>query len=291
MVSFKGYSRSEELPISHEGFIEHKKFRYLKIAVILSILSIIGYFISDIKLRPNGGTWLGYTLGAISALLIVWLSLLGVRKRAVTPGKWNLKGWTSAHVYLGTSLLILATLHTGFQFGLNVHTLAYVLMVVVIVSGFFGIYYYATIPAKMSDNRGKRSQTELLEAIRALNRQLRDAATPLDQPYIRYVKRAIADTKVRPPLFGSVRAAQARCGTSRALRRLQKVQEGAPATMRGALEDVIAILQRKETLLLRTRQHIRYKTLLRLWLHVHVPLTLALLIALFAHIFSVFFYW
>ena len=57
------------------------------------------------------------------------------------------------------------------------------------------------------------------------------------------------------------------------------------------LEDVAGILQRKATLLHRTRQHIRYKTLLRLWLHVHVPLTIALLVALLAHIISVFFYW
>ena len=30
---------------------------------------------------PNGGTWQGYVLGTIGALLIVWLTLLGVRKR------------------------------------------------------------------------------------------------------------------------------------------------------------------------------------------------------------------
>ncbi|MCZ6856270.1 MAG: hypothetical protein O7G86_20330, partial [Gammaproteobacteria bacterium] len=28
----------------------------------------------------NGGTWQGYLLGTIGALLIVWLTLLGVRK-------------------------------------------------------------------------------------------------------------------------------------------------------------------------------------------------------------------
>ena len=38
--------------------------------------------------------------------------------------------------------LIIATLHAGFQVGWNLHTLAYVLMVIVIFSGFFGLYNY-----------------------------------------------------------------------------------------------------------------------------------------------------
>ena len=48
--------------------------------------------------RPNGGTALGYTLGTIGALLILWLTMLGLRKRAMTRGRWSLKAWTSAHV-------------------------------------------------------------------------------------------------------------------------------------------------------------------------------------------------
>ena len=58
--------------------------------------------------------------------LIVWLAMLGIRKRAITRGRWSLKAWTSAHVYLGLALIVIGTLHTGFQFGWNVHTVAYV---------------------------------------------------------------------------------------------------------------------------------------------------------------------
>src|SRR3546814_6920105 len=69
----------------------------------------------------NGGSWYGYTLGTIGAGLILWLTALGYRKRKMTNDYWSLKAWTSAHVYLGLSLMVVGTWHTGFQLGWNVH--------------------------------------------------------------------------------------------------------------------------------------------------------------------------
>jgi hypothetical protein len=123
---------------AHEGFLRHRNYRWLKVGLLLSVLAIVGYAMIDVYPRHNGGSWYGYTLGTIGALLILWLTMLGMRKRAMTRGAWSLKGWTSAHVYLGLSLLVIGTLHTGFQFGWNVHTLAYALMMLVIVSGIYG---------------------------------------------------------------------------------------------------------------------------------------------------------
>ena len=119
----------------HEGFLSHKRMRWLKVASLLSLVAIISYALIDVEPRHNGGSWYGYTLGTIGAGLIVWLSLLGIRKRKMTEGTWSLKAWTSAHVYLGLSLIVIATLHTGFQLGWNVHTLTWALMMLVIASG------------------------------------------------------------------------------------------------------------------------------------------------------------
>ena len=273
-------------PASHEGFLRHRRYRWLKIAVVLCVISLIAYLAADVQPRPNGGTWIGYTLGTIGALLIVWLSLLGIRKRAITPGKWSLKAWTSAHVYLGLSLIVIATLHTGFQLGWNVHTLAYALMMLVILSGAFGIYVYAALPASLSNNREEMTQAQMIDSIRALDRQLHDAAQPLERRQADLVLAALGEDPFGHGLLRRLSGHYPRCATQRAIEGLATSDSGDLAGDR-----VAKLMVRRKAQLERLRRHMRLKAMLEAWLYIHVPATIALIAALLAHIISVFFYW
>jgi hypothetical protein len=231
----------------------------------------------------------GYTLGTIGALLIVWLSLFGIRKRAITSGVYSLKAWLSAHVYLGLSLLVIGTLHAGFHFGWNVHTLAYALMVLVIVSGMFGAAAYAILPQALSANRGETTQRQWLETIRSLDSQLRDAAQPLDRTEADLVRLSTEQTDIGGSLWNRLTGDYSGCKTRRAVEELARIQRSNPKT--ASLDQIEALLKRKQDTLAQARRHIRIKTILEVWLYVHVPVTFALLAALTAHIVSVFFYW
>jgi len=274
-------------PAGHEGFMRHRQFRWLKIAVILCIVSLIAYLAADVEPRPNGGSWIGYTLGTIGAALIVWLSLLGIRKRAITSGEWSLKAWTSAHIYLGLSLVIVATLHTGFQLGWNVHTLAYALMLLVVVSGAFGIWAYATLPAALSSNREDMTQAQMVEGLRAIDRQLNDAAQPLERGQADFVLAALAQDPFGAGLLRRLSGQYPACATQGALNQLVFTETGKS----DAEGRVAKLLLRRKALLDRIRRHMRLKAMLEAWLYVHVPATIALLAALTAHVLSVFFYW
>ena len=278
-------AREKARDADHVGFLKHKRFRYLWLALILTGLLSVGYLTIEQEPRPNGGSWYGYTLGTIGLVLIVWLSMLGIRKRRPTPGYWNLKGWTSAHVYLGLSLIVIGTLHTGFQFGWNVHTLAYALMMVVILSGMYGVYAYATLPSQLSSNRGQMTRTQMVEALEAIDRQLESAAQPLGREASDAVIGALAQDIFFGGAWGRLTGSYAGCATQAAL----SVISAMPGD--DAADKVHALLTRRADQLAQIRRYLRIRALIEVWLFIHIPATIALLAALLAHVVSVFYYW
>jgi hypothetical protein len=275
----------------HEGFLSHAGFRWAKIATALCLVVIASYLLIDVKPRHNGGSWYGYTLGTIGVLLILWLTVLGVRKRAMTRGRWSLKAWTSAHVYLGLSLIVIGTLHTGFQLGWNVHTLAWALMMLVILSGLFGITVYAALPAALSNNRDEMTQAQLLDSIRSIDRQLHDAAQPLPHEQADLVRQSLEQDPFGGGIWRRLTGNYRNCATTRAHAALRQFTASKADLGHDPLEKVDALLERKEAMLARLRRHLKLRALLEVWLYVHVPATFALLAALTAHVVSVFFYW
>jgi hypothetical protein len=267
----------------HVSFLKHKGFRWLWIALALCGASIAGYLMIDQQPRPNGGTWYGYTLGTIGFGLILWLSLLGVRKRRINPGVWSLKAWTSAHVYLGLALIVVGTLHTGFQIGWNVHTLAYVLMLLVIATGIYGVVVYATLPQSLSANRKEMTRAQMLEALTALDRQLESAAQPLARAESDLVIAALGQDVFYGGALARLTASYPGCKTAQALKGMGT---GSEAEAR-----VAALLEKRREQLAQIRGALRIRALLEIWLFVHIPLTIALIAALTAHVISVFYYW
>jgi len=278
---------------THEGFLRHKGFRWAQIATLLCLVAITIYFFVAARLdeAPSGGSWLGYVLGTISAGLIVWLACLGVRKRVITAGHYSLKAWVSAHVYLGLSLIVLGTLHTGFQFGWNIHTLAYVLMMLVIVSGGLGIWAYATLPQRLHGNRGETTRKQMLEAIDSLDRQLHDLAQPLDRDGAAVVRLSIEETELGGNVWKRLTGSYGDCANRRAMARLHKLPAPESARQAEALAKLETVMQQKADVLGLARRQMQITAFLEGWLFVHIPATFALLAALTAHIVSVFTYW
>ncbi len=133
--------------MQHRTVLEYKRYRYLKMAILVVVASIIAYVWQAAPVGRYGGTLVGYALGIVAAGLVLWLMWFGVRKRQYKASLTTLVGWLSAHIYLGATLIVIATLHASFQVGWNVHTLAYVLLLAVIASGFFGLYAYLRFPS------------------------------------------------------------------------------------------------------------------------------------------------
>jgi hypothetical protein len=271
----------------HESFLRHANGRWARISGLLCFILILVYLIDKPVPHPKGDTVYGYTLGTIGVLLILWLTALGIRKRTMTRGRWSLKAWTSAHVWLGLSLIVIGTLHTGFHFGWNIHTLAYALMMLVILSGLFGVAVYALLPQRLSENRGELTESQMLEALRALDRQLHAAAQPLTGAAAELVQASLDEDAFGAGLWRRLSSAEPQGPTAQALT-MGTVAMGQPAA---AIARVRGLLGEKQGLLARIHRHLHLRALLEIWLYVHVPMTIALIAALIAHIVAVFFYW
>ena len=286
-----GRQTRREVQIKHEGFLQYANYAWLKTATVICLVLIAAYFLIDVHPRPRGGSWYGYLLGTIGALLIVWLTTLGIRKRAITEGRWSLRAWTSAHVYLGLSLIVIATLHTGFSFGWNVHTLAYALMMLVILSGLFGVIVYGMLPRQLSENRGETTQKQILETIRSLDGQLNEAVQPLDLQESDIVRMSLEHTNIGGNLIERLSGIHYTCGNTRAVKAWAQIRRTRFGAEGARLDQVSELLERKQEALGMARRHVRIRATMEIWLYVHVPATFALLAALTAHIISVFFYW
>ena len=101
---------SSSRPSRHESFLAYSHYRYLRLAALIALASVVLYIVDRPYGSRYGGTWAGYILGITGALLIVWLTWFGYRKRSYAAADTRLVGYLSAHVYLGVTLLVIVTL-------------------------------------------------------------------------------------------------------------------------------------------------------------------------------------
>jgi hypothetical protein len=277
--------------VRHYSILEYANFRWFKAAGALAAVASLLYLWHDPPLKAYGGTWLGYGLGTVSGLLVLWLLWYGVRKRRYHSTVGTVQGWLSAHVYLGAALVVLATLHTGFELGWNIHTLAYVLMLLVVASGFYGVFAYLRVPAAMTANLGEDTVQSILLRVGDLDREMREKALSLPDALFALVDRSVSGTRLGGSVWRLVSGKDPACPTAAAVKRWPELARRLTGAVAKLDKEVFALLLRKNELLGRVRRDLRHKAVLDLWLYVHVPLAFALLAALAAHVIAVFIYW
>lgn len=282
----------------HQSVLEFRRGRYFKVALLLCAAAIGIYWWHEppaAYLKPYGGTWLGYALGTVGAVLILWLMLLGIRKRRYRFRIGSVEGWASAHVYLGTSLIVIATLHCAFEFGWNIHTLTYVLMMLVIASGFFGVYSYLRYPENMTANLAGETLETMLMKVADLERKCKRIALDLPDEVNALVMNASKRATWKSDLGGSFARQLAGIDPKHPMRlardELLEIGAGFSGEQAKTQEQLVAEMTRMVALTDRVRRDLQFRALLQVWLYFHVPLSFALLAALSAHVISVFYFW
>ena len=167
-------------------------------------------------------------------------------------------------------------------------------MMLVIVSGIYGISVYALLPQGLSDSRAEMTGPQMIDAVNSLDQQIQIAAQPLvrrgQRSRARLARRGSVRRRRLAPAdrqLSALRQPRGRCSVhARAAGRARR------ASRQPAIEQVVdAARAQGGGAAAAARLYPAVRALLEVWLYVHVPLTFALIAALLAHIISVFFYW
>lgn len=270
--------------MKQETVISYRNFRWLWLTLVGLCACCVVYGLNDPPGGRNGGTVVGYTFGTIATLGIIWLMAYGARKRAYHSSLGTVEGWLAAHIWIGIGLLLLVPLHAGFSFGFNVHSAAYVFMVLTIVSGIWGIANYATLAGRISAHRGGMKDTALVEQVESFTTQIEALCAAKSEAFLQILNSF--DFSFRPGLRSLLRMADIPVVDQ--ARATQLIRHVPTAEHDDALA-LIGLLDQRSDLARRLIEQARVKALLKVWLYIHVPVSIALCVALAIHILSVFF--
>ncbi len=265
----------------------------------------------------NKQRWLGLFSFLIGSALVVWLhaKYAGVMPKLVFLSGWALfivmlaltfynarkkisflpllssEAWLQFHIYTGLLTGVLFLVHISYRMprGWFDATLA-CLYVLVMLSGFFGLFASRAIPKRLTTRGGE----VLFERIPGIRRQLQERAETLALQSVEQVKSStIADFYVRELkyFFESKRNLLAHVFEVRAplnllLNKITDLNRYLNDSERETMDEIAALVREKDGL----DYHYSLQLVLKAWLFVHIPLTYSLLLWTFAHIVLVFAY-
>lgn len=236
----------------------------------------------------HGGSPLGIVLGAAAAALVVWLLLFAVRKRAYKSTLGTLEGWLHAHVWLGLLCAVLVLLHSGFRFEDKVAVSAYLVLLAVVATGVLGAFLYQSLPRRLTGVESNLTAEEISTDLNRMAASMARLASGRSADFQRIHAALAAESAPRRMagwrlLFSRPKASVGGRGWEALLGRVEVAE-------REDLRRLLVLARQHKELHQRLAVQQRYRNLLDAWLYLHVPLSLALLVLLAAHVVAAF-YW
>ena len=273
------------------SFLTYRSGRWLWISLASALVLVLHYLYYRSRTVAYGGSVEGLLYGVAGTGLIAILMYLGIRKRSYSSSSGTLQGWVSAHVYLGLLTLLLIPMHVGFRFGWDVHTLAFVLLAVVVLSGIVGIVMYLNMTSRLTKfEAGQQADNidgeigRLLVDMRALVKDRSDALVQL------YKSEVAALQEARPQGWSLLLRGQGSDLLALRSADLAKKVSSIPSEDQAAFQILSQLLLKKAQLELNLMRQMRLRNALQAWLYVHVPVSIALVVTVGLHLVVVFMY-
>ena len=242
----------------------HKKYTLFTIAAGAVFWAIYAFLPS----LPVPGIEIGmvYSLGIIAVLILLFIMTYSLRKRLARGIPGRLDKWLWAHIYLGILALFIVALHAEFRFGWDYNTIAVIFLVLVVVTGAIGRYFYSSVPAKMMSEQ-ENILGRLDEVMDSLDGLLENKSKPFQK---------IIGTELNTPSLISSKA-----GYWEGIRSSLEI---IPDEEKEEFEKAVTLLEEKVRLESRSVSQMQYRPLFQGWLAVHLLVTIGLIVFIPLHI-------
>jgi hypothetical protein len=279
----------------YENFLAYRRYFWGKLTLATTLVLVVSYVLYSQRVSPNGATLVGLLYGMLSFLAILLLMYYGMRKRSYTAKHWPLRAWLSFHVYIGTMTLILVPLHAGFKFGFDIHTLAYVLLAIVVVSGIVGAALYLLLPRRfeafgeeLTYPLGHSTDDELRKIIRQMRALAADKSQEFADACQAEIDYGIPKRHIGWGLLWRRSATAAAVATQ--IEAFRGYLQHIPEAEHEAFHSVARLATQKRDLEHRMVAQMRLQNLLEAWLYFHLPVSIVMLVVVIIHILVVFYY-
>ncbi len=272
------------------NFLTYRQNLWLKITLLSTALLGASYVLYSARTEPNGGTVMGLVYGGLGLFVILLLMFYGVRKRQYRAQRTSLQAWLSSHAYLGLLTLILIPMHAGFRFGLNVHTLAFVLLAFVVLSGLVGTYFYVALPSRFSHHGPEVTYAGIDREFQKIVNQMRGLCQDKSDTFVRTCELEIQRGAPTPHAGWHLLLHHRPVSAAHHLQELQTSIAELPETEHDDFQRLAVLATQKRELEHRLVSQMRLKNLLEAWLYVHLPVSIAMLVAVGIHLVVVLYY-
>jgi hypothetical protein len=239
----------------------------------------------------HGGSTMGLIYGIAALLLIALLLFYGIRKRWHRSRLGKLENWFQSHIYLGLLTLLVVLAHSGLRFEDKIATALLIVIAVVIASGAFGAVLYKMLPRALTEVESNLSNQQISDQINQLGRAMARLASGKSQPFQRIQARL--ERSIRPKWFAAWRllVAGGRAGKiGDQPREIAAMLTLVPENEQNDLRQMLVLSRQQKELFIRLVAQQRYKNLLDFWLYLHLPLSIAMIVLIVAHIWGVYYY-
>ncbi len=256
----------------------HRPWAMAALIVLTVLLVLYVWYASREPGGARGGTAAGLAFGITGYALMVFEGLLGARRKVPVWRLGKAQTWMRGHLWLGVLTLPLILFHAGFVFR---GPLTFVLMMLffgVYLSGILGAVLQHYLPALLTSRIPLET---IYEEIPHVRQQLCDEADELVESLAVEVEhvdkvrfREAYRSTIRPFLEAPGDTAVPLADRQASQRVFESLRRTLPSGLHPVLSDLQNICEEERQL---TRQRRIYHWL-HVWLLVHVPLSIALLV-------------